>query len=317
MLKYLIVQLDDTSGSFCHYRNDRTAPRLIPLQTLEEAVFRAMKENLTIQFVYPDYPLPEDYKRVIAKTYHADIVASTCADEALRAKADIVVFDRWDDFDRYDLVRGQAYAVRTTLDDLLRNADAIERSLPKLDRLNIVITDVENMTDSRVDAYRSMLEGLIPAITARYTADHPVQLNLLTDRMMLKAMNNCNAGVEHITLAPDGRFYICPAFYLDGSASVGDLAEGLKIKNPQLYRLDHAPICRRCDAWQCRRCVWLNRGLTLEVNTPGRQQCVAAHVERNASRRLLAELRKIDPGFLPGHDIPAIDYLDPFDKLNV
>lgn len=316
MLKYLIVQLDDTSESFCHYRNDRTESRLIPLSALEEAVFWAMKENLILQFVYPDYHLPEDYKRVIGQTYHADIVRSSCADEALRTKADIVVFDNLTDFDRYDFVTGQAYAIRTTIDNLLDNADTIGRSLAGLDRLNIVITDVENMTDDRAEAYRSMLEGLIPAVTAQYVAGHNVQLNILTDRIFLETMNNCNAGVENITLAPDGRFYICPAFYLDGSDSVGSPTEGLNIRNQQLYRLDHAPICRHCDAYQCRRCVWLNRGLTLEVNTPGRQQCVAAHIERNASRLLLERLHEINPEFLPGHDIPAIDYLDPFDKIN-
>ena len=42
--------------------------------------------------------------------------------------------------------------------------------------------------------------------------DHQVQFNLLTDRMMLKEMNNCNAGYESITLAPDGNLYICLSF---------------------------------------------------------------------------------------------------------
>ena len=135
-------------------------------------------------------------------------------------------------------------------------------------------------------------------------------------------MNNCNAGWESITLAPDGRFYVCPAFYLAddnedfgiGKAkfSVGDLESGLDIKNPQLYRLDHAPLCRKCDAYQCRRCVWLNRKTTFEVNTPSHEQCVVAHIERNASRDLLASIRTIGT-FLPDKEIKEIDYLDPFD----
>ena len=142
----------------------------------------------------------------------------------------------------------------------------------------------------------------------------PVHFNLLTDRMFLDKMNNCNAGDESITLAPDGKFYICPAFYLDGSKAVGDLENGLDIKNRQLYRLDHAPICRKCDAWQCRRCVWLNRKTTLEVNTPSHEQCVVAHIERNASRRLLKEIRTLGE-FLPEKEIKEIDYLDPFDII--
>ncbi|MCB6675385.1 hypothetical protein L0N23_03615 [Bacteroides intestinalis] len=94
--------------------------------------------------------------------------------------------------------------------------------------------------------------------------------------------------------------------------SIGDLENGLDIRNSQLYRLSHAPLCRHCDAYQCKRCIWLNRKMTLEVNTPSHEQCVTAHLERNASRDLLQEIRK-SGRFLQGREIMEIDYLDPFD----
>jgi CXXX repeat peptide maturase len=132
--------------------------------------------------------------------------------------------------------------------------------------------------------------------------------------MMLTEMNNCNAGDTTITLAPNGKFYICPAFYYnDENDNVGNIENGLDIKNKQLYKLDHAPICRKCDAWQCRRCTWLNRKTTLEVNTPSHEQCVAAHLERNASRNLMLSLRSKGT-FLPDkEEIKELTYLDPFE----
>jgi CXXX repeat peptide maturase len=135
--------------------------------------------------------------------------------------------------------------------------------------------------------------------------------------MMLDRMNNCGAGDTTITLAPNGNFFICPAFYYEDEAdSIGDLGHGLGIKNKQLYKLGYAPICRHCDAWQCKRCIWLNRKTTLEVNTPSHEQCVVAHLERNASRELLNNIRKHGT-FLPEQeDIKVIDYLDPFDIVN-
>ena len=139
---------------------------------------------------------------------------------------------------------------------------------------------------------------------------------------MLEKMNNCNAGSENITLAPDGKFYICPAFYLADENedfglgktkfSIGDLVNGLDIKNSQLYKLSYAPICRNCDAFQCKRCVWLNRKTTYEINTPSHEQCVVAHLERNASRVLLNNIRKYGE-YLPHIEIKEIKYLDPFD----
>ena len=94
--------------------------------------------------------------------------------------------------------------------------------------------------------------------------------------------------------------------------SVGDLENGLDIPNLQLLKLDHAPLCRNCDAYQCRRCIWLNRKLTWDNNTPSHQQCVMAHLERNASRDLLNDIRKVGE-FMPNIDIKEINYLDPFE----
>ena len=54
--------------------------------------------------------------------------------------------------------------------------------------------------------------------------------------------------------------------------------------------------------------------LTLEVNTPGRQQCIVAHVERNASRELLEHLQKTND-FRSGTTIDEIDYMDPFEII--
>ena len=323
MIQYLIILLDDTSISYCHYDNPKTERRLISLDDLRNGIFFAMKENLMIQFVYPDYPLPQEYVDVIDTIDHSDIVSSTCKDEELLSIADVIVFNGWTNIkstmQKYD---NAAYVLRTTKTELFDRYEQLIPLLCGITRLNIVITDVETFTDIDFDTYKGLLKVLADAVEKQYVDGKSPQLNLLTDRVMLDKMNNCNAGVENITLAPDGRFYICPAFYLAGDDedyglgkskfSIGDLNTGLDIKNPQLYRLDHAPLCRRCDAYQCKRCVWLNRKTTYEVNTPSHEQCVVAHLERNASRDLLYSIRKHGV-FLPNKEIKEIDYLDPFD----
>lgn len=316
MLKYLIVQLDDTSVSFCHYTNRKTERKLIDSETLRKALLWSMKENLIVQFIYPDYELPTDLKTVIDTVEHADIVSSGNPDIVLRENADVVVFDTPSTLKDYNFVREQAYVVRLTLDELFENYRLIGEALPRVNRLNIVITDVPAFGREQQLRYKEALDELVKTVTVENRKNHNVQINLLTDRILLDKMNNCNAGDEHVTLTPDGRFYVCPAFYVDTQESfcIGNINEGLDIKNQQLYKLDYAPICRTCDAYQCRRCVWLNRGLTLEVNTPSHEQCVMAHLERNASRDLLGEIRKIGE-FMPEKEIAKLDYLDPFDKI--
>lgn len=192
--------------------------------------------------------------------------------------------------------------------------DIIVKFLEQVERLNIVLTDIYTFTDNDLIKYKEVLGVLSMDVERLYVEGKCPQLNILTDRMMLDKMNNCGAGETNITLAPDGCFYICPAFYLceDGYA-IGGLKDGLDIKNAQLYKLDHAPICRNCDAYQCRRCIWMNRKTTLEVNTPSHEQCVVAHIERNTSRELLLNIRKHGVFMPDKKEIEKIDYLDPFE----
>lgn len=322
MLQYLIILLDDTSVSFCHYENKLREHRLISIDNLKKGILFAMKENLNIQFVYPDYELPQEYKNIINTIDHSDIVSSKCKDEVMD-NADIVVFNGWEDTIGYEYKEDEVYVLRTDKAELFAKYQLLKDIISRVARLNIVITDIDTFTEEDFTTYKTILGELVEHTEALYVNGKNPQLNIFTDRMLLDKMNNCNAGDTTITLAPDGKFYACPAFYLAdekenfglGKAkySIGDLECGLNIKNPQLYKLDHAPLCRNCDAYQCKRCVWLNRKTTYEVNTPSHEQCVVAHLERNASRELMNRIRKHGT-FLPEkEEIKEIDYLDPFE----
>ena len=318
MLKYLIIQLDDASTSFCHYTNTKSERRLISLEDLKAGILFGMKENLMIQYILPDYELPAGYLNVLDSIDHCKMASSK---SVYAATADVVVLNGWDDCFSFD--NGKVYVLRIEKAALFEEYERIVNALKACTRLNVVITDLETFTDTDFDMYKQVLSAFARELSALYAKGKTPQLNLLTDRMMLDAMNNCNAGLESITLAPDGKFYVCPAFYLadenedyglgKSKCAVGSLADGLDIKNPQLYKLSHAPLCRNCDAYQCRRCVWLNRKTTYEVNTPSHEQCVVAHLERNVSRALLMDIRKHGTFVSCINDIKEITYLDPFD----
>lgn len=329
MLQYLIVLLDDTSVSYCHYQNDRVKHNLIPIDVLKDGIKYAMLENLTIQFVYPEYSLPEEYNDIIDTIDHCKIVPSTSIDSKLRNEADVVVFSDWTGMQFYPFIQGQSYILRTSKLDFFDRFLFLKDVLSKVSRLNVVLTDIETFGEQDFKKYEEILTSLSSIVEQMFVDGKSPQLNLLTDRMVLSEMNNCNAGDNNITLAPDGKFYVCPAFYnlptIDGHErtmgdicnkgyNIGNIYDGLDIKNPQLYKLAYAPICRNCDAYQCRRCVWLNRKTTCEVNTPSHEQCVVAHLERNASRKLLNSIRKHGSFLTEQEEIKEIDYIDPFEK---
>lgn len=309
MLQYLVILLDDTSVAYCHADNPLKERNLMPLETLRKAILLGMKENLMIQYVYPDYELPEEYNDVIESIDHVKI------------GREVAVYNEVPKSFTADNVE-----LRFSVADFMSKQYDIAAVLPEVKRLNICITDVENFKDEQIEDYKKALMTLNAVLLNQYKAGKQPQVNILTDRLQLDKMHNCDAGINNITIAPNGKFYLCPAFYYDermgvsnrlnhhkpsSERSIGDLNTGLQIPNQQLLKLDHAPLCRICDAYQCKRCIWLNQKLTWDNNTPSHQQCVLAHLERNASRDLQKQLQTA--GFALDNEIKEIIYLDPFE----
>jgi CXXX repeat peptide maturase len=324
MLQYLVILLDDTSVAYCHADNPLKERNLMSIESLKKGILFGMKQNLMIQYVFPDYALPDDYASVIESIDNVKIYPIGCKPVTgieAESDTDVEVANAIP-----EKVVTKNLVLRLTFGEMLKNKDEITKLLSQGNRVNLCITDVEQFTDEQIETYKQVLDDWSIVLIDLFKQGQPPQFNLLTDRMMLEKMHNCEAGVSNITLAPNGKFYLCPAFYYDermqvfnqlnhhnpsSDNSVGDLEKGLDIPNPQLLKLDHAPLCRNCDAYQCRRCLWLNRKLTWDTNTPSHQQCVMAHLERNASRKLLNDIRKVGE-FMPQIEIKEINYLDPF-----
>ena len=64
MLQYLIIILNESSTSFCHYKVSKNN-RWIDPEDLKLGILFAMMENLMIQFVYPGENLPRGYVEII------------------------------------------------------------------------------------------------------------------------------------------------------------------------------------------------------------------------------------------------------------
>lgn len=92
MLQYLIILLDNSSTSYCHYKVRNKNQRLIDLDNLKAGIRFAMKQNLMIQFVYPESDIPQEYKQVIETIDHSKIIPSK---SPLAQGADVVVFNDW------------------------------------------------------------------------------------------------------------------------------------------------------------------------------------------------------------------------------
>ena len=313
MLKYITIPLSTDCEPYCHYPAKKDpAMECIGAEMLSRIVVWAMKENLSIQFVYPQNPIPESLENVIESIDHVKIIPDSHADTELLQKADVIVTHN---FDVADKLADKIYVVKTNSSDLMNSTQSLKQLTLKSRKVNVVLSDIPDFKKDEIDGYRSFLTEIADFIAVEYINGNNPQLNLITDRMLLKDMNNCNAGEESIAVSIDGTFYPCPAFMGEKQFSCGDIESGIKGVNIRLYSRSNAPICKICDAFHCKRCVWLNNKLTHEVNTPGWQQCYISHLEREASKKALDKIRKRMPDFLPETSIRDLKYSDPYSTI--
>lgn len=309
MLRYLVILLDDTSISYCHYDVEDREKNLIPLNVLKEGVLFAMKNDLKIQYILPNYTLPQNYIETMESMFNDKI-----GPVGQKLPLSAIVINSLQSININMMDSSMQYVIRTTISDFFENYGILKELFTLGISANIVFVDVVSFTEDKIETYRTVLTELVKSVESSIFKGMNINTNLITDRIALDNMNNCGAGDTSITLAPNGKFYPCPAFYYDDNQYyiIGDIENGLDIKNNTLYKLEYAPLCKRCDAYQCKRCVWLNKKLTYEINTPSRQQCVMSHLEREAGATLLDRFHKHN--ILLNKTIEKIDYIDPFDN---
>ncbi len=302
MLKYLIVLLSDHSPSICHYNTSNRGNDLLSLEDLKRAIVFGLKQNLLFQVVLPPKPLPEEYYKTLEKVENVQYLPISAETYDLEGCVQISV--------KNNSFPKEVLLVPISIVNPLQDIEVKLKNLIKDGfQISIVIKDVEKATNKDLENYSQFLNRMVDFFKSHPFSKKDSPFNILTDRLHLRSMNNCEAGISSITLAPDGKFYLCPAFYFDGKDSLDVNEVGIDIPNKHLLKLDYAPICLNCDAYQCRRCIYMNQKGTREINTPTRNQCLISHIERNATRSLASSISWLNKD----ECFPEITYQDPFE----
>ena len=319
--KILNILLSCDSPSICNYEVPGwvvgKVDRMLPIDIFEKFLTTAKSKNYYVNFIYPNHAINDAYQLLIdharyqvTKPYTGENVISSIHD------GEVFVFSVGqpisEGFCCVNVILHLTKNQLTSLKDY-----TVKLFSHRILRINLVIDDLSLWNETDFTLYEGVLLEINDVIMEFFKRNQQVSLNVLTDRLMISRMNNCNAGLEHITLGPDGRFYLCPAFYYRGCPLAQDevrLPDELK----NLLKLENAPICITCDAYQCKRCYLYNIDHTEELNVPGEKQCLASHIEREISGILQGRL--VDAGLMPYPNrnlIVELDYRDPLEIAKV
>lgn len=316
---YLLVLLERGAVPFCLYENpyyfSSAKPDWIEPALLDAIVRHAEDTGTALMVVHGRHRPPRKLRTILERVVHAQIVPFTGHGDRDGA---IVVLESEEREHFTDLSEDwtRSLILRVERRDLAVCSDMFEALIGRFGRLVLHPRGIEYFDADDLQVYAGELDRIGQKIRRLYEAGRQVEVNVLTDRIMLSEMRNCDAGVSHFTIAPDGGCYVCPGDIAFENGPIGRFSpdQGLALQPPAHLDLSHAPLCMRCDAFHCKRCVHLNGRLTGEVNVPSRQQCLVAHVEREASRRLVESLATMEP-FRRVRRIPELDYTDPLDAM--
>lgn len=190
-------------------------------------------------------------------------------------------------------------------------SSCIQILLRLVKRINIRI---KYNSSFNLDTYCHELIKIADELVTYYQNHEIKEVNLLTDLLYLKKMDNCFAGEKNLTLAPDGNYYACPAFYYEKQGML-DINENKLVSNQiEMLTSKRAFVCQECDAYQCNRCVFENKKTTGEFNIPNKFQCIKSHAERKCSQYLLNKLHDIN--IFKNKNINNIYYEEPFELFS-
>ncbi|KAA5806826.1 radical SAM protein [Thermoanaerobacterium thermosaccharolyticum] len=309
--QYLLLLTSDDVVPHCIYYNKKSTNNMMDKNLIIKGLNFAQQNNMIPAFIgYNKFINNElkagDYLIFIDwENYKNNFISKVCN------KNSIIIYDGDIREVNNKIDNCILFISKQELDKLYTN---IERASLITKRINIIIKDLMLWNENDIKIYNNQLDKVNILITNLYKSGFTFEINILTDLLYLKTMCDCGAGIDNFTLAPNGKIYYCPAFYFDNPDDyIGTIESGIDFDNIPIKSAKGSPGCKNCDAFHCRRCIYLNKKFTNEFNIPPKIQCIISHIERNKSKELQRKLMSEDLMKF-SNVISDIDYLDPLEK---
>lgn len=305
-VRRLIIPLADHYISWCCYRNENQSRALLEDEIFEKALQYCRRNKMEAVLIHPRDELlfPDASQLKGIQTCH--VVAAPFYREATARYGTVIpVFEP-------DILRARtgkcgACILNIEQRELLGLAEMVGHLL--LEKADRVIVNLHGM-DRNFDReqYREQLLEIVKWLTL----DLNKEVNLITDRIYLRESDSCKAGSGSFVLSRQGEIYSCIGMMEEGTdQAIGSLAEqNLCVEASCFYRRENHPICRHCDAFQCRDCAYRNYKENGDIRIASAMQCRKAHAEREISR-----LYQNATGIVGSGRIGYVEYIDPIERI--
>lgn len=181
-------------------------------------------------------------------------------------------------------------------------------------RINLFIKDMQKWSEEDFNNYQAALQGVSQIVIDQYSEhDFSLQINILTDRLFSGDIaKDCRAGINSVALAPNGKFYICPAFFMTNpEMCIGSIDKGIDETKKNHYFRNASAICNSCNALACQRCLHDSVLTTEEICVPSANQCRISYIQANAQKELSDKMTQIfGERYRFAKNLPFLQYID-------
>lgn len=285
--KYMYILLDNKSNAICQCQHPVT-------ETVE-----VMSEDLVIEainYCFNNHIVPVFIGDEAGRYAELGLVI-TKSKERFNHKARILCEQ---DTSSNDEINDESVILVLNKHRIIHLSDILHslfERVPQGSNISVFFEDVSSFTQDDVLAYQKQLSQVSDILFGYWSHGNFLNLNLLTHIFYEYVTGHCKAGIDRITLAPDGYFYFCPAFYYDNKMRIehriGQIDKGLY--SPELRFCDTSKNtgCRTCSSTHCLSCLYLNKTKTGEFCVPPEIQCLKSNIERIESSKLYEKIKKV------------------------
>lgn len=303
--KYLLFIMADNIKPHCNYESNKNSNVIMSKEIYEEGIKFAVKNNFIPVILNSIEEKEFNYNEYLNFTNVDNINRST--------NNSLIILDNIK-LNYQDEIKNRNIIILVKKINIVDLSNNIIELYGKVNRINIVIQDLEDWTSTELEFYKNELNLIYEFIKQIYDTSAFTEIDILTDRMYLDDTRNCTAGENLYALAPNGKFYNCPAFYFENSLNyIGDLMEDNDFIK-KVCDKKSSPVCKACDAYHCKGCKFLNKKLTNEINIPSKIQCEKSHIERAFSYKLQKYLVN-QKQMIFASIIKEVDYIDPLEEI--
>ena len=278
---FLVIYTDEKAVPHCSYSNVKKDNKYscMDKSTIDKALSFAEKNLMQPIFIGSAPQEYANYAQVISHKF-----SQSKSSEILVVKND----EKVDKFSNVFILHIEN-AFLGKLFEIVKNLFEVNHAR----RVNIILDELEYMKKYDLNEYENLLKKIGDYIL---NSNKVLKVNVLNGAEGIHEeetnfVDGCGCGVKTFAVMPNGKLYVCPAFYFeDPNLSVGDLDNGITFNYKDEFDVKNFLDCNICKNYNCKRCVYLNKKMTNEYTIPPEIQCTVSKIETEIGEELKKQL---------------------------